>query len=314
MESQVFSQPSYPQQPPHKRQRVAAPLMARTHKRHGRKPYAKTGKGNKRQGSLRGKSFGAKHVTPFVHRSVFPGGNGVLWPFVNPGPGQTLNTLRVLVPEQTWGRYTRGFDINQVTQNGIRSRNVSMRVTIKLPTAAVSPIPFRLRIVQCWVKSPMVGFQQNSTQGVSGMSDGIVLNYNALTAIENHCQQVMADSVGTVNGDGNVTGNISTDRIQIINDRTMTMASTNVDSNGAFVYPTFTQTYNFKTQQNMRLLPTTSGAAVPQDPDNIFLCPLNNPLQWTPCIAMMIMNGGSYTGPADQPRVFMTESHYWTCN
>ena len=67
----------------------------------------------------------------------------------------------------------------------------------------------------------------------------------------------MAYSVGTVNGDGNVTGNISADRVKVISDRTMNFPSTNVDDNGAFVYPTYTQMFNFKTQQTMRLLPTT---------------------------------------------------------
>ena len=40
--------------------------------------------------------------------------------------------------------------------------------------------------------------------------------------------------------------------------------------------------FNFKTQQNMRLLPTSTGPGIPVDPFDINLCPLNNPLQWTP--------------------------------
>ena len=160
----------------------------------------------------------------------------------------------------------------------------------------------------------MVGYTQTSTQGVSSMSDDLILNYNAATGIATHCEQVMADSVGTVNGDGNVTGNISSDRVKVISDRAMTFPSSNVDDDGKFVYPTYTQMFNFKTEQTMRLLPSTPGQVVPADPLNIFMCPLNNPLQWTPCICLMMLNGGSYTGAVDQPTIFNTESHYWTCN
>ena len=92
------------------------------------------------------------------------------------------------------------------------------------------------------------------------------------------------------------------------------MPSSNTDNAGHFVYPTFTNVYNFKTQTNMRLLPTNSGDEIHVDPCDIILCPLNNPLQWTPCIAIMMPNGADYTNAADQPKVFLTESHYWTCN
>lgn len=290
--------------------------MARTFKQQRRKPYAKTGKGNRRKGSLRGKSFNGS--SNFVHRSVFPA-NAQPWPLVaNPigPPGtQKLDPLRVLVPAETWGRYTRGFDVNQVTGSGIRSRNVTMRVTIKLPTAASAAQPFRMRIVQMWIKSPMVGYEQTSTQGVSSMSDGLILSYDASTDIAEHCEQVFSDSVGVVNGDGNATGNISADRIKVISDRTFAMNSTNtVEVGGAtrYVYPTYTQTFNFKTQQNMRLLPTSTGPGIPVDPLNINLCPLNNPLQWTPCIGLMMLNAASYTGVTDQPLIFNTHTHYWT--
>ena len=95
----------------------------------------------------------------------------------------------------------------------------------------------------------------------------------------------------------------------------MQIASVNTDTMGAFVYPTFTKTYNFKTMSNMRLLASTSGAALPQDSLNIKLVPLvplNNPQLWTPCVAMMVLNGEDYKAATDQPKINFTESHYWT--
>lgn len=300
---------------------VPARRMARTFRngQQRRKPYAKTRKGNRTNGSYRGKSFGAKHVTPFVHRSVFPG-LATAWPLVaNPAvPGtQMLDPLRVLVPAETWGQYTRGFDVNQVTSSGIRSRNVTMRVTIKLPTAASAAQPFRLRVVQCWIKSPMVGYEQTSTVGTSSMMDGLILNYNAAVDIPVHAERVLGDSIGQVNGEGHATGNISSDRVKVISDSLIPMTASNtVDVMGVnkYVYPTYTQLFNFKTEQTMRLLPATAGAAVPADPLNINMVPLNNPLQWTPCIGVMLLNASSYTGADDQPRITLTQSHYWTQN
>ena len=55
-----------------------------------------------------------------------------------------------------------------LASSGIRSRNVTMNLEIKFPTAADAPQPFRLRVVQCWIKSPMVGYNQAITATSSG--------------------------------------------------------------------------------------------------------------------------------------------------
>ena len=103
--------------------------------RRSRKPYSRTGKSNRRQGTLRGQSFRSNAAAPLVHRSVYPNAFNAVWPLLA-GPGNHLDPLQVLVPDKTWGRYTRGFDINQVTSSGIRSRNCTMNLEIKFPTAA----------------------------------------------------------------------------------------------------------------------------------------------------------------------------------
>lgn len=281
------------------------PHMGRSHKRSKKekRAYNRTSAKNKRQGTLRGGSFSAKYAAPFVHRSIFVTPQ-LTWPFHTGNPQLGLTGLRTLVPEKTWGQYTRGFDSPQVTSNGIRSRNCTMNVSIQFPKAGAAAQPYRFRVVQCWVKSPMIGYQQSSTQGTSSMADGIVLNYEPDTAIEEHTHKVFSDSIGVINGDGMSTGNISSDRIKVISDRTIQVASTNVDGAGAFVYPTFTNTYNFNS--------STSGAVLPIDPLNIKMVPLNNPNLWIPTVAMMVLNGQDYTGATDQPKIRMTESHYWT--
>ena len=66
-----------------------------------------------------------------------------------------------------------------------------------------------------------------------------------------------------------------------------------------FTQRRFTKTYNFKTMTNMRLLASTSGAVLPIDPLNIKMVPLNNQMQWTPCITVMVLNGEDYGAPKD---------------
>lgn len=287
--------------------------MGKSHKkkRTTKKPYNKTkGFGKNKRGSVKGNSFSAKYAQPLVHRSIRS--DAYVWPLNGPGLAPGLAPLRVLVPEKTWGQYTRGFDIPQVTSNGVRSRNCTMRVRIQLPKAGAAAQPYQLRIVQCWIKTSIEA-PLTSTAGTSGMFDGLVLNFNPDTAWDARAHTVFSDSVGNTNGDGSINGNISTDRIKVLEDSVHTMASSNVDSAGAFVYPTYDRLFNFKTMTNMRLYPTTDGAAIPADPANIKLCPVNNQRLWIPCVAMMILNAGDYIGAADQPGVSVTESHYWTC-
>lgn len=287
-------------------------FMGRTHKPASKKkPYTRTGVKRRTKGSLKGTSFSARYVNPLVHRNIRS--HQYTWPLqANPaGGGNMLVPLRVVVPESTWGQYTRGFDICQVTSNGIRSRNCTMRVAVQLPKQAMAAQPFQLRIVQCWIKST-IELPQTSTDGTSGMYDGLVLNFDPDTAWDGRAHQVFADSVGVINGDGMVSGNISSDRVKVIDDKTHTIASSNVDDGGYFVYPTFERRFNFKTGRNMRLLPSTSEDGIPADPLNIKMVPVNQPGLWIPCVAMMFLNATQYTGATDQPGVSITESHYWT--
>lgn len=145
------------------------------------------------------------------------------------------------------------------------------------------------------------------------MFDGIVLNFQPNDAWQARAQQVFGDSIGNQLGDGNITGNISTDRIKVISDTTRSLAAVVTTTGGQYVYPTFDKTYNFKTGQFMKLFPTTDQAAIPQNPLDIKMCPVNNPRAWIPMVCMMVLNGNDYKVEADRPYISLTESHYWTC-
>ena len=228
--------------------------MGRVHKKSKKttkKQYQKTGGTRSKKGSFRGTSFSSNVTRPLVHRNIQS--RAAYWE-QNPGVG--LQALQVAVPERTWGQYTRGFDIPQVTSSGIKSRNCTMRVQIRFPNAGGAPQPYQLRIVQCWVKTS-IELPLSSTQGTSGMFDGIVLNFQPNDAWQARARQVFGDSIGNQLGDGNITGNISTDRIKVISDTTRSLAAVVTTQGGQYVYPTFDKTYNFKTGQFMKLVPTT---------------------------------------------------------
>lgn len=283
--------------------------MARTFKKKTvgtKKPFNKTGSKRSKKGSYRGTSFSANVARPLVNRMLH--NSTGYWA---QAPGVGLNALQVAVPERTWGQFTRGFDIPQVNSNGIHSRNVTMRVQIQFPKAADAAQPYQLRIVQCWIKSSIEA-ALTSTVGTSGMYDGIVLNFDPNTAWEARASQVFGDSIGNELGDGRTTGNISSDRVKVISDTTRSFTAAVTDPAGKYVYPTYDRTFNFKTGQFMKLYPSTAGAAIPADPLNIKMVPVNQQRVWIPCIAMMVLNGGDYQGESDRPHISLTESHYWT--
>ena len=154
-------------------------------KSHNRKkPFKKTGSKRKLKGSLRGTSFSAKYARPLVHRNIYPH-PGRFW---TQPMGQGLQTFEVLTPERTWGEYGRGLDICQVTSNAIRSRNVTFNVGVKFPGLSLAPQPFQFRVIQAWVKCPIVGLTLASTAGLSGMFDGQVLNFDPDTAWALHAR------------------------------------------------------------------------------------------------------------------------------
>lgn len=280
--------------------------MARKHRSKTPKPYKKTGSLRKKKGSYRGKSFSANVHRPLVNREIHSSTG-----YWTQAPGVGLNALHVAVPGRTWGQYTRGFDIPQVQSNGIHSRNVTMRMQVQFPKAGAAAQPYQLRVVQCWIKSSIEAALTSSV-GTSGMYDGIILNFDPDTAWEGRAHQVFGDSVGNTLGDGNTSGNINADRVKVISDRTISFSAVVTTNAGTYVYPTFDRTFNFKTQQFMKLYPSTAGAAIPANPLDIKMVPLNQQRIWIPCIAMMVLNGGDYQAEADRPHITMTESHYWT--
>ena len=283
---------------------------SKAHRRKSRKPYKHTGGTKKVKGSLRGGSFSAAYVKPLVHRNIVDH-PGRLW---TQPMGAGLQTFEVLTPERTWGEYGRGFDICQVTSNAVRSRNVTFNVGVQFPKNAAAAQPFQFRVITAWVKCPIVGLTLASTAGLSGMFDGQVVQFNPDTAWALHARQVMADSIGVVNGTGTITGNISGDRIRVVSDNTMTIAPavthTPVGQPPEYVFPAWRKTINFATNKNMRLYPTTTQAAV--DQATLKMCPVNNPGLWMPAVYLCILNGGDYMGAIDRPGVSVVESHYWT--
>ena len=122
---------------------------------HKKKPYKRTTGKRKTKGSYRGTSFSAKYAQPLVHRNVLraPAVNWIAAAHPNVG----LYGSMVFTPDVTWGRYGRGFDINQVTSMGIRSRNCTLDMRVQFPKVGTAPQPFQFRVIQCWIKCPVVG-------------------------------------------------------------------------------------------------------------------------------------------------------------
>ncbi len=282
--------------------------MARTQNK--RKPYRKTGSKRKTKGSYRGSSFSAKYAQPLVHRNVLRA-PAVPWTLAG-APNVGLYGSMVFTPDVTWGRYGRGFDINQVTSMGIRSRNCTIDLRVQFPKAGTAPQPFQFRVIQCWIKCPVVGATLHTSAATTGRFDGLVYNFDPSTVWDNHARQVVIDSVGVVNGAGNPGGNINGDRMRVVSDRRMNITASQVTAAGKYVFPSYSRVFNFKTQKNMRLYATTAGPGEPADPLDINLCPVNNANLWIPCVVLSIINGADYQGQDDIPTVTCTQSHYWT--
>ena len=227
-----------------------------------------------------------------------------------------LKKLLVRTPDYVWGDYSRGFDTIQVTGTQIRSRNAVCAMRIQMPQATTAPQPFQFRIVQGFVKSCIIGKELASTQGTSGMFDGVVKNFTPHTAYDEYCHQVFKDNIGTTNGNANYRGLVNNNQIHVITDSSITIAADGVRENPAVPGQMLMQynreiqrKFNWKTQMPMKLFPYSINADVPAGTPN--MTPVNNPKLWTPFLAVIILNNTEYTVAADKPTVDLTWSHYW---
>lgn len=273
----------------------------------------KSGPRKSRKG-LRGTSFSTgPRKAPLVNRIAIPGVIDT-WQLVPPQQGGAthLTPMITLTPSQSWGRYFPGFDVSQVNSLGVRSRNVTMNVAVQFPGAGKSPKPYQLRVIQGWVKQPVVGVNMTSTAGVSGMSDGIALNFDPTVVFKDHVFQTMFDNIGTTIGQLDGRGNVNSDNVKVISDTQHLITNTSVTPGGDYVFPTFNRVYNFRTGKRMRLYPFTTGGAIPASglPDGY--SPFNNPGLWIPAIALIMLNYNDYTADDDRPQVYVQQSHYWT--
>lgn len=273
----------------------------------------KSGSGKSRKG-LRGKSFstGARKA-PLVNRVAIPGAIDT-WQLIPPAQGQVggLSPMITITPTQSWARYFSGFDISQINSLAVRSRNVSMSIAVQFPGAGKSPKPYQLRVIQGWVKQPVVGVNLSPTTGTSGMSDGIALNFDPTVVFKDHVYQTMVDSVGTTVGMIDGRGNVNADNVRVISDTQHMITNTSVTPGGDYVFPTFNRVFNFRTGVKMRLYPFTTQGAIPASglPDGY--TPINNAGLWIPVVALIMLNFNDYTADADRPQVYAQQSHYWT--
>lgn len=232
-----------------------------------------------------------------------------------PGMNPVLTPVMVRTPDFVWGDYSRGFDTKQITSSQVRSRNVTCLLRIKMPEATLAPQPYQFRIIQGFVKSCITGQTMSSTQGASGMDDGIALNFIPHTAYDDYALQVLNDNIGTTNGNANYRGVVNSNQIHVVSDFLTTVAADGTRENPQVPGQQLMQfnrqverTLNWRTNTTMKLFPYSIDANIPAVPN---LTPINNPRLWTPFVAVMILNNDKYTVQADTPLVDLTWSHYW---
>lgn len=322
--SQVFSQDKFDPftlEQTRKRQRTAGEFRLPHYVR--RMPAAARGRfqtGRKRKRSSipasgvkrsRGRTLVRKTYVPrapavMAHRKFFPNQAPVPWTLIPQGP---LVPSIVIVPENVWAIYNRGFDVGDVTSAAIHSRNVTCNFQLEMPVAAKAPQPYQMRFLQGFIKAPVVGKEMSSTQGNSGMSDGICLNFDPNTVYQDHAYQTVSDFVGTTNGDFNPNGAVDRTQIHVVSDRTAVINLEAVDpTGGSTFFPAKNFTFNWKTNKHMRLYPYSTDGQIPAVPS---LTPVNNPGLWIPFLCVMIKNNTMYTDQADAPKHAASWAHYW---
>lgn len=264
----------------------------------------------------RGRTLVRKQYIPrapkaLCHRKFFPNQAPVPWVQLPAQPGGVSPGLVpniVIVPENVWAIYNRGFDVQDVTSAAIKSRNVTCNFQLQMPVAAKAPQPYQVRFLSGFVKAPLVGYTMSSTAGNTGMSDGIVLNFDPNTEYQDHCFQTVNDFVGTTNGNFNPNGAVSRDQIQVVADFVSVIHNEAVAASGDTFFPAKNYNFCWKTNKRMRLYPYSTDGNIPAVPS---LTPVNNPGLWIPFLCVMIKNNTDYTAAADAPLHSASWTHYW---
>lgn len=264
----------------------------------------------KNQKGLKRKQFVAKAPKAFAHRNQ-SARTEVAWPLV-PVPGPLppgLTPLIVSVPKDTWGSYQRGFDVQQITSQAIFSRNVTCRLELQPPVKSGAAQAYQFRIVTGFCKRQLIKVMA-STQGTSGMSDGIVLNFTP-QEFEDLALQTCSDFIGVQNGNGDGRGAVDRTAIDVVSDSNIVIHADTTDATGSTYYPTKVMNYNWATKNTMRLYPYSTSADIPQSgiPDGY--TPVNNATVWVPFICLFINNREDFQAAPDAPSVQTTWTHYW---
>lgn len=261
----------------------------------------------KNQKGLKRKQFVPKAPKAFAHRNQ-SARTEVPWPLLPPGPlPPGLTPLIVSVPKETWGSYQRGFDVQQITSQAIFSRNVTCRLELQPPTKSGAAQAYQFRIVTGFAKRQLVK-TMSSTQGTSGMADGIVLNFNP-QEFEDLALQTCEDFIGVQNGNGDGRGAVDRLAIDVVSDTNIVIHADTTDAGGNTYYPTKVMNYNWATKKTMRLYPYSSDGDVPAAPDGY--TPVNNSTAWVPFICLFCNNREDFQAEGDRPQVQTTWTHYW---
>jgi len=320
---QQFDPFTFEQQPKRRKLRHALSYSAalpmpnvsrrRNQSRRRRSTVPRSGVRRSRGRALVRKQFVPRPMSNLAHRKFFPNQAPVPWVVFPSTPGiggPWLVPNIVIVPENVWAIYNRGFDVGDVTSAAIHSRNVTCNFQLEMPPAAKAPQPYQMRFLQGFIKAPVAGKTMSSTQGTSGMSDGIALNFDPNTEYQDQAFRTVNDFVGTTNGDFNPNGAVDRTQIHVISDRTHTISLEAVDGeSGSTFFPAKNFNFNWKTDKNMRLYPYSTDGQIPaQSPP---LTPVNNPGLWIPFLSVMIKNYKQYTDIADAPTHSASWAHYW---
>ncbi len=258
------------------------------------------------RGSVR-PSVGRPVVAPLVHRRL---NSELLTPI--PVTAAGLAPLNVFVPDASWGMISRGMDVGETTSNAIRSRNVTFNFRINPPEASVTGLSYEFRIIQGFCKIPVFAEIQPSAAAQAAY-DGICVDFDHTTAWKAHVTEQVNSALGNVDGSSFPSGNISSELIRVVSDKTHIMNQTSIQENGAaadtFKYDAFDRNYQFRTNTRMRLYPTS--ATTPPAWNDTDLCPLNNAGLQIRFLVCLVKNFAKFTVETARPFTQGTWTHYW---
>lgn len=260
-------------------------------------------------------SVGRPIQAPLVHRKINTDALTALpaIPAGQPNAGKVV-PFKVNIPDGSWAEYSRGFDISQTTGSAIRSKNVTCRLNIQFPDTTNQAVPYNIRIIQGFCKLP-VQATIDSVSGISGAYDGVAVLGTGMapvtpsTLFTDHVLGVVNDSLGTTNGLANVLGNVSTEQVQVLSDRSHTIEASAV-SDAATFFPQMLKQYNWNTNTRMRLYPFVTDDDASSYAGEA-LTPVNNPGLYIPFLAVCVTNFEQITASTSAPKVGMVWTHYW---